>query len=127
MQARLKTINLFCKSPQLLRAFYIAVFGLHELEFLAEPPDLFILEGGSCQICLRRNVKKNQLLIAPSVELWFEVENPLQTLNNVKAFGGTILLEEPSHELGIAFYATDPEGHPLLIQNCFESITSNYY
>lgn len=117
--ARLQKIKLFANAPGQLRNFYKRVFDFQELEFLSEPPDLFVMNGNGCQLYLKRASSLDQLEHPQGIELCFEVEDLVQTINRIKEQGGNIILTEPASSAETAFYAIDPAGYHLMVECVF--------
>ncbi|MEZ4991226.1 MAG: VOC family protein [Saprospiraceae bacterium] len=126
MRARLDTVNLFSHEPAQLRDFYHTVFNFEDVEFKSEPPESYVLDARGCQLCLKHWPTTRRHIELQPIELCIEVENLLQTMLRIKDHGGTILMDEPIGFDGVAFYATDPDGHQLLVEYVFTE-SSGYY
>lgn len=115
MRAKLDNINLSAKSPKQLRDFYVSVIGLQELEYISQPPELYMIDCKGCTLSIRDSANQQHNPGVEGVELGFEVDDIDALYNKIKHSTGHIVSEEIQTQWGLAFTAADPEGHRLNI------------
>lgn len=112
MKSTIESISLQTTQPQILRDFYVKVFGLKENEQRSHAPGFFLIEGGKgCNLLIMDAEGTHGSAGNKGFEIGLNVDSLEGLEEKVRMAGGSVLEERQEMGWGTAITFGDPDGH----------------